>query len=265
MRNFKAAACFAVAAVATMLLSSAGVAAPVTYSFTTALDAFGGPSVSGGPFPDPNLFFGGASGTFTYDPSALAFTSGSDGSTIYRGFTPQSSTGFVTGISSLSGTVAGLNFGDASGTVQVGNDTSLSSGTGQKTDILQLSFDPSLGSTSPRNLSGFDISGFTLFNVRMFWIEGQSTPEPIADFLNDQSLPLALPTFHGRISFDFVPTNSPTGPQSFVFFDSLTVTPLASVPEPATLAMLLTALLLLAAQRWRLHAGPESLKRGWLQ
>lgn len=239
------AACLAT--VVFLLQSGANIslAAPVTYTFSTLPNPFGGPSVAGGPFPDPNLFFGGVSGTFVYDSSALIATTGSDGSTIYRGFAPQSTTGFVTATSNLTGTVAGHNVGDVSGTAQVGNDTSLGAGGSAKTDIFQLSFDPGLGSTSARNFTGFDIAGFTLMNLRMFWIEGQATPEPIADFLTDQSLLAGPPSFHGRLALDFVPSTSPSGPQSFVFFDGLTVTAARTVPEPSSCGMLLLGLLFL--------------------
>jgi hypothetical protein len=85
----------------------------------------------------------------------------------------------------------------------------------------------------------------------MFWIEGDSTPELIPDFNSDQSLPGLLPTFHGRLALDFVVTGDPTGPQSDVFFDYLSVTTTAAVPEPETYAMLLAGLGLLgfAARR----------------
>ena len=85
-------------------------------------------------------------------------------------------------------------------------------------------------------------SGCTLYNARMFWIEGNASPDLIPDFLTDQNLPNPLPTFHGRLSLDFVETGNASGPQSDVFFDSLSVN---AVPEPETYALLLTELGLL--------------------
>ena len=97
-----------------------------------------------------------------------------------------------------------------------------------------------LNTQSQTPMTGFSVGGYTLQNVRMFWIEGQQTPGTIPDFLSSQSLPSVLPGFQGRLALDFVPTGG--GAQSFVFYDGLTVTP---VPEPETYAMLLAGLGLL--------------------
>ena len=236
-----------IAAVASflMLAVNASFAAPVTYSFSTGVNAFGGPSVAGAPFLTPSLLNGGAFGTFTYDSSALLGVVSADGSFIYRGSAPQSATGFVTSTSNLAGTVGGLNFSDLAGSTNVGNDTFLPTGGSQKVDFFQLAFEPSLTSTFPHNLSGFSLDGFTLVNVRMFWIEGQAVPETIGDFLTNQDLPGVLPSFHGRMAFDFVQTTNPSGPMSFVFFDGLSVHSVASIPEPQTYALLVAGIVLL--------------------
>jgi hypothetical protein len=99
-----------------------------------------------------------------------------------------------------------------------------------------------------RNITGFTAAGWVLQNVRMFWIEGQSVPELIPDLFTNQDLPMALPTIHGRLAFDFVQPNDPTETRRFVFFDELTVT---AVPEPQTYVMLLAGLGLLGFEMKR--------------
>jgi hypothetical protein len=220
--RFKA---LAVPAAALILQTAAGVAdaAPVTYSFSTGANPFGSPGIA-------ELFFGSGpvSGTFEYDPLSPFTNSTPTGASVYgiQSISPQ----FPSSFANLSGTVAGFSFSDARGTTLVGNEN-LAPGL----DILQLNTQ----STTPT--VGFSIGGYTLQNVRMFWIEGQQTPGTVPDFLADQSLPGVLPGFQGRLAFDFVPTGG--GAQSFVFYDGLTVTP---VPEPETYAMLMAGLGLLA-------------------
>lgn len=224
----------------------AAQAAPTTYSFSTGTAAFGGPA---GPYPflSPSLFDGGANGSFVYDSEALVAQANPDGSLTYRGFTPASETGFVTSVSSLSGSVAGRSFSDVSGITSVGNDNFTQAGPGLPPgDMLQFVFDPGIVGTAPRNFSGFEVDGFTLFRVRMFWAEGQSVPGTITDFLSDQSLPATLPGFAGRMALDFYQTGNP-GATGFVFFDDLRVTPaIAPIPEPETYAMLLAGLGMMA-------------------
>jgi len=228
-------------------LSSSAVAAPVTYSFTTSATPFGDGTVSTLlPFLQ-----GGASGTFVYNNGFTGLTKvdNPDGSYFWRGFTPQSSTGIPTTLSALTGTVAGFSFADVSGATQVGNDDIVVPGFPTNVDMIQLVFDPFPGSTSVRNLTGFTTAnGWVLQNVRMFWQEGQQVPELIPDLLNDQNLPTALPTIHGRVAFDFFQANDPTQTRRFVFFDGLTVT---AVPEPQTYLMLATGLAMLGFMRLR--------------
>ena len=248
MHTIKASLVTAVA-VATM---GAAHAAPVTYRFSTSPLAFGGSLGGPGPFPTPSLFNGGISGTFVYDSSALFVQNNPDGSATYRGFTPQSVTGFASSLSNLSGTVAGHAFSDLSGSTQVGNDTFVSGGVGG--DIYQFLFDPGLGSPSPANFSGFNITDpdpshggtFTLYRIRMFWIEGQSVPGTIPDFLGNQNLLAAPPGFNGRVGLDFYKTGNPSQ-QAVVFFDNLQVHAMAPIPEPETYAMLLAGLGMLGA------------------
>ena len=182
--------------------------APVTYAFTTGNAPFGQPVAP--------IFAGqSVSGTFVYDRESAAtgtLTAGlSVGSTIYGGS--------VTG---LAGSIGGNTFSDALGLVVVGDDKFIPFG---GSDILIYAGDPAIGAAPPEryNFSGFDIAGFTLSNARLFWIEGQLG---IDDFLSGQDLPGVLPDFPGRLALDFVPTGSP-GPVSSVFFDLLTVSPVA--------------------------------------
>jgi hypothetical protein len=225
-----------------MILLAAAVnfaaAAPVTYSFSTGTVVSGGPSTAGGPAPALNLFGStGVSGTFVYDSEAQFATLAPDGS-VYRGFTPQSVTGFATSLSDLSGSVGGHAFADVSGSTLVGNDTFGSAL--PEVDIVQFLFDPPLSSTLPHNLTGLDLEGFDLINIRMFWIEGHPDADPpIPDFLTDQSLPATPPSFHGRLAFDFIQTGNPAA-TSFIFFDELSIQPLA-IPEPQTYALMLAA------------------------
>jgi hypothetical protein len=224
------------------------VAAPVQYSFTTSSSIFGSGPVSSF---QPGSF---VSGSFTYDAAALAVVPepSTDGSTSYRGFTPQSVTGLVSSITSLSGSVSGLSFFDVSGSTVLGNHIipAFSSVT-TPVDFLTLVADPSAGSPSPSNLTGFSIDGFTLVNVRLFWLEGQAVPEVIPDFLNDNSLPGTLPSIHGMLSLDFAASSNLSGPRMNVSFHGLSVSPVTPVPEPETYAMLLAGLALLGCEARR--------------
>ena len=234
------------AGVAAQIILGAAQAAPVTYSFSTGTAAFGGP-FGAFPFLSPSIFDGGASGSFVYDADALLVQVNPDGTSSYRGQTPASETGFVTSLSNLSGSVAGRSFSDASGSTLVGNDNFVQAGPGLPPgDILQFIFDPELTSSARRNFSGFEVDGFTLYRVRMFWAEGQSVPGLISDFLSDQNLPAVLPGFAGRMALDFHQTGNPAT-QGVVFFDDLRVaTAVAPIPEPETYAMLLAGLGMMA-------------------
>ena len=200
-------------------------AVPVSYSFTTGNNPFGLPPV--GSFSSSDF----VSGTFTYDAEALATGTNAFGATIYAG-----------SLTKLAGSVAGLNFSDPAGLTLVGNEVIPSPAFPQPVDFLLLGADPSLG-VGTHNLSGFAIGGFTLVNVRMFWIETQLG---ITDFLANQNLLAALPQFQGRLALDFVPIGNPSGPLSFVFFDGLLV---RQIPEPGTLVLLAVGLVGLAFAR----------------
>jgi len=237
----------ATAALASLLfLAGHAVAAPVTYSFSTQASPvfFGLGGVPG------DAFDGGVYGTFVYDAQASRVAVNPDGSFLYASSFPLS----VTAISSFSATVGGFNFTDTAGTLQVGNNTF---GT-TASDVLQFSLEPPLTNPAPHNLTRFSIGNFTLANLRMFWIQGQQTPDLIPDYLSDQAMPASLPSFTGRLSLDFYFTPDPSAPLFFVAFDGLQVTPsVAAIPEPETYAMLLAGLGLLgfeARRRKRLAA-----------
>jgi hypothetical protein len=241
-------------------LAGAALAAPVTYSFSTgALNT--GYFCGGIPLCSPHpwsSFSSGAivQGSFVYDASVPQTVTGGDGSAIYGG-NPSS-------FSALTGTVDGYSFSDLRGFTQVGNekfaltDFSASPPVTTMVDFLGLTAEPGLASPNPHNISGFDVGGYTLVNVRMFWFEGGYMPELVPDLTDNQALPAALPSFHGRLALDFVPTgntNLSYVPAS-VFFDGLTVTP---VPEPETYAMLLAGLGMLGfvarrRRQWQPHA-----------
>jgi hypothetical protein len=207
--------------------SAVGVAsaAPMSYSFATEAGPFGG---SAGPV---GLFAGSAfaSGTFTYDAQVSPTGTAGNGATRYSG-----------SLHGLSGTADGNSFSDVSGYTLVGNDVLTS---GQNVDFFQLTFEPPLNTPGGTyNLTGFDVGGYSLVNVRMFWIEGQNG---IPDFLDSQALPPVLPTLPGRLAFDFVDASG-NAAQS-VFFDGLSV---SSVPEPSTCSMLLAGLGTLGFVGW---------------
>jgi hypothetical protein len=204
------------ALVAVLLSPMAANAVPITYSFSTGSTPFGDPTLA-------PLFDGfSVTGTFDYDsdtPATTIIPSGPvAGSTLYLNST-----------ANLVGSVGAWSFSDPIGRTIVGNNKFQGS-----QDFLTLNADPNLGSGAPPSafgLDGFDVAGFSLINVRMFWLQGQLG---IPDFLSNQDLPNPLPDFQGRLALDFTPTNNP-GERFFVFFDGLR---LQQVPEPGTLALL---------------------------
>src|SRR5690606_6330415 len=111
-------------------------------------------------------------------------------------------------LSQLSGSVAGLSFVDrGNGTVAGGNGA-----TATGADWLTLNADPTprpgqnttpVGASYPRQLEGFALGDYTLHNVRLYWVEGQTA---LVDFLADNSLPSALPSLYGMVALDFVRT-----------------------------------------------------------
>jgi hypothetical protein len=219
------------------------LAAPVTYSFATSTVSSIGSGPSGSTLA--GLLSGlSVSGTFTYDSTASATGTLGDGETLYGG---PSSPNYL-----LSGTVGTYSFSDPRGNMGVGNDKPIAPF--PSADIVQIDADPGNPAVPVHNISGFGLDGFSLYNVRMFWISGQTTPELIPDFLTNQDLPTVLPAFHGRLALDFVEAGT-TGPQSSVFFDGLAVAPEVTVPEPGTCALLSVGLGLLGLTARRRKLG----------
>jgi len=112
------------------------------------------------------------------------------------------------------------------------------------TDFLSLDADP-FGPTGSHNITTFSVGGYTLWNMRLFFLGYQTS---------DQLLPEVLPGIPARISLDFVETGNTAGsPLFFVFYDGTLVSPMAAIPEPQTYALLLAGLGLLgfAARRRR--------------
>jgi hypothetical protein len=225
-------------------------AVPVTYTFTT------GPQAVGLLNPPETLgfFSTGVSGSLVYDsdaPLTTTFSAPGPGSDIDLGYF------YGSALVSISGSVDGRSFSDAAGFgVALSNDTYSPPPTQIGRDLLTISADPfQLALGTSRSLAGFDIGGYRLVNVRLFWIEGLIPGNP--DFLSDTNLPGALPEFVGRLALDFVPVDFvpgevPVGPRTFAFFDNLVLTPSRpSVPEPSTVLLLAVGLSLLLLMRRR--------------
>ena len=195
------------------LVAGPAVAGVVPHGFSTTGAPYGSPGVI-------DLFSAGdtVSGTFQYDAALPPSGTLSNGATRYDAT-------FL----NLSGQVKVWTFSDPRGYTAVGNDLPAQG----NNDFLMLGAEPGLGSGT-HNLVGFTAAGWTLVNVRLFWIEGLPG---IGDFTTTDAMPAVLPGFAGRLALDFVPVDAPTGPVSYVFFDGLTV---AVVPEPSP-ALLLAA------------------------
>ena len=171
----------------------------VRYDFTTSATAFSP--------QDPALeaAFAGATltGSFSYanwvPPIAVVTSPALPGSALYAG-----------SVLDMTGSVGGMIFEDPFGFSVVGNDRFVPN----LTDFLSVAAGSVSGTT-------FEISGYTLTNVRMFWIEGDTTPD---DFLQSDLLLAALPVgLTGRVSLDFVLTSDPNITAS-VFFQDFSVT-----------------------------------------
>lgn len=172
-------------------------------------------------------------GSFTYDsesPVTSVVTNVLGTQALYDG-----------AVTSLTGSVAGFAFSDASGSVQVGDELNIN---GSAHDVFQLS-----GSGS--DFTGFDTLGLTLLNARLFWIEGNPTTSggTLPDFLSGNGLPSPLPNLIGLFGFSFAATGS-TALAATVTFQELRVQPVA-VPEPATSSLLLAAAMAVVGLRRR--------------
>lgn len=221
--------------------TQAALAAPTTYQFTAAGTVTGSAELLA-LLGDSHQ----ASGQFKYDPAgsllggsgALGFE---PGYAIYAG-----SASAVQSLLGLQGQVGGHAFSDIVGAVSVGNDNPYRGGV----DILTINADPTpkvgqntVPTDHPRQLQGFQLGGYTLSNVRLYWAESSAT----GDFLASYALPGSLPAFKGTLALDFVRTADPTNTANTpyyantVFISGLTVQATA-VPEPGAVGLALVGL-----------------------
>jgi len=217
-------------------------ATPVVYTFTTSAGVFGNadaPSQAVIAALGPNAF---VSGSFIYDAGSPATGTANGGLTIYG-----NAAGTTASYSGLSGSVGGFGFSDPRGFVLVGDNKPLGSLT--STDSVQYYADSfTVGGT--HNFAGPTLGGVQIVNMRLFW---DGAIGGAGDFLSNQSLPGAPPSFAGLLALDLIsPGNPNTISTEAVFFNNLMVQA-APVPEPQTYALMLAGLALLgvAAARKR--------------
>jgi hypothetical protein len=178
-------------------------------------------------FPDPSTAV-----SYDFTTSATAVSSVLDLQTAFAGFAVSGSFSYANWVPpfavspgptapggvvyldamlNLAGTVNGMNFTDPIGFAFVANDRF-----GAGVDFV------SLGTGLSLDNSGFpDVAGYTLTDVRWFWIETDTTPD---DFLASDLLPAAPPMLVGRLALDFELAIDPQVTAT-VFFEDLTITP----------------------------------------
>jgi hypothetical protein len=179
----------------------------VSYNFTTSATAFSpaDPALAA-------LFAGSVSGSFSYanwvPPFAVSPGPVAPGGVVY-----------LDAMLDLDGSVNGMDFTSPFGFAFVANDRF-----GAGVDFMSLGTGPLI--------TGFDVGGYTLTDVRWFWIEGAggtgtppSTCNP-PDFLASDLLPAAPPTTHfGRLALDFELISDPQV-LATVFFQDFAITPI---------------------------------------
>lgn len=201
-------------------------AVPVTYTYTTDVASLGGN------VPELSALFAGlsVSGTFVYDSETPLTVTQPTGVEIYLG-----------AVTAWTGTVGPYAFSDADGlSLALSGDDAFDFG-GTLSDIFLFS----MGAPGAGAAAGFSAGGFTLDNVRMFWIENLLPAVP--DFIAGGGLLDSPPGFGGRLALDFgtIERDGFTLPVN-VFFDNLRV---SRVPEPGSILLLLSGLLLLGFRR----------------
>ena len=177
----------------------------VSYDFVTGASASSNDGTLKALFAGMLVF-----GTFDYDAAASEITDEGldEGAVIYAG-----------SIANVTGSVNGLDFSDPDGDTVVGNEL-FQQGIG---DILSIN-------TSEADFVGFEVNGYTLVKVRLFWIEGlrggtDDFGRPL-DFLPGDDLLVQLPDFEGRLALDFTSTaNDGRTVRSTLFFDGLFASP----------------------------------------
>ncbi|MDI1259161.1 PEP-CTERM sorting domain-containing protein [Aquabacterium sp.] len=243
---------------ALMSLLAPAMAAPVHYTFSTG-------SIIYGPSEITSLLSGlTVSGAFTYEPATPLFGQSGDlgfepGYSIYATSGP-----VIQSFYHISGAIGTHQFSDITGTTSVRNGYTGGVATSSTLDIITLNSEvtPKVGTnTQPteyqRQLNGFTIGDYTLNNVRLLWVGGVTGGT--FNFLNDSGLPAELPSFQGRLIFDFVRTDDPTNTANVSYysnsvgFGGLTVQA-AAVPEANTSLMMVVGLGILGlATRRRQH------------
>lgn len=200
-------------ALAALLATTPAGATAVRYAFETGPFSF---SAGNAPVFEFNSF---VSGEIDYDADAPQSSAGPGGTFVHL---------FASG--NLAATVQGFDILDPFGGAVVGDEQTLTGPPGGA-DLLVLTAEPQL---LPPDIVGFELNGFRLVNVRLFWLE---TLFGAPDFLSSSTLPATLPSFAGRLALDFVPVTG--GPVGFAFFDGLSVRPLVvPTPEPGSLVLL---------------------------
>jgi PEP-CTERM motif len=203
------------------------------------------------------------SGTFVYDnaaPWTQATTGGATGNraSVYGGHlrsdgTPYSS---YTDLSATVNAPMPRTITDPRGFTIVGDDDVqglcfMPGCTPPVFDFFTLNADNTTGTTF-RNLVGYTIGDYKVWNVRLFWQEGLGVfPDLVRDFLNNADEPAvdpllsAPPAMKGRLAIDFVHVTNVDGMgfQYGMFYDGLLVT--VAIPEPKSYALFLAGLALL--------------------
>ena len=184
----------------------------VSYDFTTSATAFS-------PVLDLQTAFAGftVSGSFSYANWVPPFD-------VFPGPNGPGGVVYLDVMLDLAGSVNGMNFADPIGFAFVANDRfDIDPDPG----VLELVDLMSMGSGLSLDNSGFgEVAGYTLTDVRWFWIEDDTVVGmlPDNDFLASDLLPAAPPMLVGRLALDFELASDPQVTAT-VFFEDFAITP----------------------------------------